>query len=257
MNQRKRSGIVLKSPREIDLMRAANQHVAEVLETMRLAVTPGVSTWDLDQIARAEIKKRGVKSAFLGYHGFPATICSSRNEVVVHGIPSKKVVLAEGDIISLDIGLFYEGYCGDAARTLPVGKISEEAQRLIRVTTECLEKAIAVCTPDHRLSDIGKAVQAHAEENGYSVVREFVGHGIGTEMHQGPQVPNYYSGPKPLLVAGMTIAIEPMVNQGAKEVEVLKDGWTAVTGDRKLSCHVEHSVAITDGEPIVLSRLYH
>lgn len=256
MTQRKR-GIVLKSAREIDLMRTANQHVAEVLEIMRQAVSPGVSTWDLDQIARAEIKKRGVKSAFLGYHGFPATICSSPNEVVVHGIPSKKTVLNEGDIISLDIGLFYEGYCGDAARTVPVGKISAEAQRLIDVTTECLERAIAVCTPDHRLSDIGKAVQDYAEENGYGVVREFVGHGIGTEMHQDPQVPNYYSGPKPRLVPGMTIAIEPMVNQGTADCEVLEDGWTAVTKDRKLSCHIEHSVAITDGEPIVLSRLHH
>ena len=257
MEQKKRKGIVLKSPREIDIMRGANQHVAEVLEIMAQAVKPGVTTWDLDQIARAEIKKRGVGSAFLGYHGFPATICASPNEVIVHGIPSKEVVLDEGDVIGLDIGLIYEGYVGDAARTIPVGAIDAETKRLLDVTKECLERAIKVCTPEHRLSDIGKAVQDHAEANGYGVVREFVGHGIGTTMHEDPQVPNYFSGPKPRLKAGMVIAIEPMVNQGTHEVEVLSDGWTAVTRDRKLSAHFEHSVAITDGEPIVLSRLYH
>ena len=242
MEQKKRKGIVLKSPREIEIMRGANQHVAEVLEIMAQAVKPGVTTWDLDQIARAEIKKRGVGSAFLGYHGFPATICASPNEVIVHGIPSKEVVLEEGDVI---------------ARTIPDGTVDAEPARLLDVTKECLERAIKVCTPDHRLSDIGKAVQEHAETNGYGVVREFVGHGIGTTMHEDPQVPNYFSGPKPRLKSGMVIAIEPMVNQGTHEVDVLADGWTAVTRDRKLSAHFEHSVAITDGEPIVLSRLYH
>jgi methionyl aminopeptidase len=257
MMQRKRTGIVLKSPREIELMRTANQHVADLLELMAQAVKPGVSTWDLDQIARAEIKARGIKSAFLGYHGFPATICASLNEVIVHGIPRKDVIFKEGDAIGLDIGLICEGYVGDAARTIPVGQVSDETTRLLDVTKECLERAIAVCTTEHRLSDIGKVVQEHAEANGYSVVREFVGHGIGTQMHEDPQVPNYYSGPKPRLVAGMVIAIEPMVNQGTHEVEVLEDGWTAVTKDRKLSAHFEHSIAITDGAPIVLSRKYH
>lgn len=253
--QRKRNGVVLKSAREIDIMYEANQHVAEVLEILCRAVAPGVSTWDLDQISRAEIKKRGVKPAFLGYHGFPATICASVNEEIVHGIPRKDKVLAEGDIIGIDIGLVWKGYVGDSARTVPVGKISVEAQKLLDVTRESLERAIAVCTPEHRLSDIGIAVQTYAEENGLSVVRDFVGHGIGTQMHEDPQVLNYYDGPRPRLKPGMVIAIEPMLNQGTYDVEVLADGWTAVTKDRKLSAHFEHSVAITEGEPRVLSRL--
>jgi methionyl aminopeptidase len=252
--QRKRNGIVLKSRREIEIMYEANQHVAEVLQILASNVKPGVSTWDLDQIAREQIKQRGVKSAFLGYHGFPATICASVNEVIVHGIPKKDVVLKEGDCIGIDIGLIHKGYVGDSALTVPCGTISAEAKRLLDVTKESLERAIKVCTPEHRLSDIGLAVQGIAEENGYGVVRDFVGHGIGSQMHEDPQVPNYYDGPRPRLKAGMVIAIEPMLNQGTHEVEVLDDGWTAVTKDRKLSAHFEHSVAITEGEPFVLSR---
>jgi methionyl aminopeptidase len=250
-----RKGIILKSPRELELMRVANIHVAEILERMQEAVVPGVSTWDLDQIARAELKERKIRAAFLGYRGFPATVCASINEEIVHGIPSKERVLAEGDIIGLDFGAICEGYVGDSARTIACGKVSARAERLLCVTRECLEKAIEVCTPEHRLSDIGKAVQKHAESAGFSVVRDFVGHGIGTQMHEEPQVPNYYDGPRPRMHAGLVIAIEPMINEGTYEVEVLSDGWTAVTRDRKLSAHFEHSVAITEGEAYVLSRL--
>jgi methionyl aminopeptidase len=253
--KRSRREVVLKSPREIEIMREANQHVAEILELMCRAVAPGVSTWDLDQIGRTEIKKRGVTSAFLGYHGYPAVVCTSVNEEIVHGIPRKDKVLRDGDIIGIDFGVVHKGYVGDSARTVGVGTISVEAQRLIDVTRESLERAIAVCTPDHRLSDIGQTVQVFAEEHGYSVVRDFVGHGIGTQMHEDPQVPNYYDGPKPRLRPGLVIAIEPMLNVGTFEVEVLDDGWTARTRDRKLSAHFEHSVAITEDGPSVLSRL--
>ncbi len=252
--KRGRREIVLKSPREIQIMREANLHAAEILDLMVEAVKPGATTWDLDRIARAELKRRDCTSPFLGYHGYPATVCTSVNEEIVHGIPSKARVLEEGDIVGIDFGTVYHGYVGDLARTVPVGKVSAEAERLMLVTRECLERAIAVCTPAFRLSDIGKAIQTHAEESGYSVVREFVGHGIGTHMHEDPQVPNYYDGPKPRLRPGLVIAIEPMVNAGTWESEVLADGWTAVTRDRKLSAHFEHSVAITEGEPIVLSR---
>jgi len=251
----KGKGIVLKSRREIEIMREANIHVAEILELMAEAVKPGVSTWDLDQIAREQIKKRGVTSAFLGYRGFPATVCASINEEIVHGIPNKEGILKEGDIIGLDFGVIHKGYVGDSARTVACGTVSENASRLMQVTEQCLEAAINVCTPDHRLSDIGKAVQRTAEAAGFSVVREFVGHGIGTEMHQEPQVPNYYDGPRPRMRPGLVIAIEPMINEGTFAVEVLDDGWTAVTRDRKLSAHFEHSVAVTEGEPYVLSRL--
>lgn len=252
---RGRKGIILKSKREIELLRVANLHVAEILELMAQAIEPGVSTWDLDQIARKELDKRAVKSAFLGYHGFPGTVCASINEEIVHGIPSKKRILSEGDIIGLDFGVVANGYVGDSARTIAVGEVSPLARRLMQVTRESLELAIGVCTPAHRLSDIGKTVQSHAEAAGFSVVRDFVGHGIGAEMHEDPQVPNYYDRPRPRLKAGMVIAIEPMINEGAYDVEVLDDGWTAVTKDRKLSAHFEHSIAITDGDPIILSLL--
>ncbi len=252
---REKRGIVLKSTRELEFMRAANVQTAEVLDLMCKAVAPGVTTWDLDQIARREVKARGIKSAFLGYHGFPAMLCASVNEEIVHGIPNQRRVLKEGDIVSLDFGTFVDGYCGDTARTVGVGKIHPEAQRLLDVTSECLERAIKVCRADQRLSDIAIAVQTFAEDNGFSVVRDFVGHGIGTAMHEDPQVPNYYDGPRPRMKPGLVIAIEPMINMGTHEVEVLTDGWTAVTRDRKLSAHFEHSIGITDGDPIVLSRL--
>lgn len=247
--------VVLKSRREIEIMREANRHTAEILRLMCDAAQPGATTWDLDQIARRELKRRGVKSAFLGYHGFPATVCASVNEEIVHGIPRKDRVLEEGDILSLDFGVIAGGYVGDTARTVAIGEIDEESQRLMKVTKASLEAAIDVCTTNHRLSDIGKVVQCLAEDNGLSVIREFVGHGIGTSMHEDPQVPNYYEGPKPRLRAGLVIAIEPMLALGTHDVRVLEDGWTAITRDRRRSAHFEHSVAITDGAPVVLSDL--
>jgi methionyl aminopeptidase len=247
--------VVLKSAREIGIMREANVHVAEILSLLCEAVQPGISTWDLDQIARREIARRGVKSAFLGYRGYPAVICASVNEEIVHGIPRRKKILENGDIIGLDFGISHRGYVGDSARTVAVGTVALAAQQLIDATAESLRRAIAICTPEHRLSDIGAVVQNYAEGLGYGVVRDFVGHGIGTEMHEDPQVPNYYDGPKGRLRPGLVIAIEPMLNMGTHGVKVLKDGWTAVTQDGSLSAHFEHSLAITEGEPWVLSQL--
>jgi methionyl aminopeptidase len=252
---RSRHSVVLKSAREVEVMRESNRHTAEILRLMAESVRPGVTTWDLDQIARVEIKKRGVASAFLGYRGYPATLCASVNEEIIHGIPRRDKVLKEGDIIGLDFGSIYQGYVGDCACTVAVGRVNASAQRLMDVTEECLRRAIEVCTPVHRLSDISKAIQDYAESQGYSVVREFVGHGIGTAMHEEPQVPNYYDGPRMRLRSGMVLAIEPMVNEGACATEVLADGWTAITKDHELSAHFEHSVAITDQGPIVLSQI--
>jgi methionyl aminopeptidase len=253
--KRNRKGIQLKSAREIEIMREANVHVAEILDLMCEAAVPGASTWDLDQIARREIEQRKVESAFLGYHGFPATVCASVNEQIVHGIPSKKTVFKEGDILGLDFGVVHRGYVGDSARTVGIGEVSNEAQRLMDVTRASLEAAIAVCRANNRLSDIGTAVQTCAEAAGFSVVRDFVGHGIGQEMHEEPQVPNYYEGPRPRMKPGLVIAIEPMINEGTHEVKVLEDGWTAVTRNGRLSAHFVHSIAITEGDPIVLSRI--
>ncbi len=250
-----RGRVVLKSPREIDIMAEASGHTAQILDLMCRAVEPGITTWDLDALARQEIKRRRVKSPFLGYNGFPGVVCTSINNEIVHGIPSRKKVLKDGDLIGIDFGITVSGYVGDSARTVAVGNISDAAQKLMDVTAACLEAAIAVCTPAHRLSDIGRAVQAMAERAGYGVVRDFVGHGIGTAMHEDPQVPNYYDGPKPRLRPGLVIAIEPMVNAGGPGIRLLDDGWTAVTRDGSLSAHFEHTIAITDGAPRVLSRL--
>ncbi len=247
--------IILKSRREIDKMRQANAHVAEILALMREAVAPGISTWDLDEIARREIARRPVRSAFLGYHGYPAVICASVNEEIVHGIPRRDKRLERGDIIGLDFGVSFEGYVGDSALTVAVGEADAASERLIEVTRASLERAIEVCTPAHRLSDIGQAVQTVAEEAGLGIVRDFVGHGIGTRMHEDPQVPNYYDGPKPRLRPGLVIAVEPMLNLGGHQVRVLDDGWTAVTRDGQRSAHFEHSIAILEDGPWVLSRI--
>jgi methionyl aminopeptidase len=244
-----------KSVDEIHKLREANLVVAEVLDVLCAAVHPGMSTMDLDDIARREIERHRVKSAFLGYYEYPAVVCTSINEVVVHGIPRKDVVLQDGDIISIDFGVFKNGYCGDAARTIPVGKVAPEWQRLIDVTRKSLDLAIEQCYAGNRVGDIGNAVQAYVEANGYSVVRDFVGHGIGRAMHEDPPVPNYArSGTGKRLKSGLVIAIEPMVNAGAPDVKVLEDKWTAVTKDRSRSAHFEHSIAITDNGPWVLSR---
>jgi methionyl aminopeptidase len=227
-------------------MRAAGRLVGEVLTALTPKVAPGVTTAELDEIAEKLITDAGATPAFKGYHGYPATICASINEEVIHGIPSGHRMLQEGDILSIDVGASLNGYFGDSAITLPVGMVSEEAANLLRVTEEALYKAIDVVKPGGRVSDIGHAVQRHVEAYGFSVVREFVGHGIGQRMHEEPQVPNYgEAGRGPRLAEGMVLAIEPMVNAGKPAVKVLSDGWTAVTRDKSLSAHFEHTVAVT------------
>lgn len=246
--------IVCKSPDEIGRMRAANQLVAEVLRELQAMVAPGVTTQTLDAAAEARIREVGAVPAFKGYHGYPATLCASVNDAVVHGIPSD-VALKEGDIISIDMGVVLDGYFGDSAITVGVGQVSEEASTLMRVTQEALDRAIAKVQIDGRVSDLGHAVQQHVEAHGFSVVREFVGHGIGTQLHEDPQIPNYGEpGRGPRLREGMVLAIEPMVNSGDPGVRVLDDGWTAVTRDGGLSAHFEHTVAVTANGPEVLSH---
>jgi methionyl aminopeptidase len=247
--------IQLKSPAEITKLREVNLIVADVLDALEAVAKAGLSTWELNEVADKRMKHHKADSAFLGYHGYPAVLCTSVNEVVVHGIPRKDVVLKEGDLLSIDFGCYKDGWCGDSARTLPIGKVSAKAEALMTATRESLEKAIAQCVPGNRLGDIGWAVQSHVEPKGYSVVRQFVGHGIGRKMHEEPHVPNYgEAGKGRRLSAGLVVAIEPMINAGTAEVLVEDDGWTAVTKDGSLSAHFEHSVAITDDGPIVLSR---
>ena len=247
--------IVLKSPREIALMRDAGQILVAAMRTCRDLVKPGVSTLEIDREVEALIRERRAKPAFKGYRGFPATICASINEEVVHGIPAATRRLEEGDIVGLDFGAIVDGYYADAAMTLPVGEVSEQARRLIEVTREALDLAIAQARPGRRLGDVSAAVQRHAERAGFGVVRSFVGHGIGRELHEDPQVPNFGEpGKGPLLRPGMVLAIEPMVTMGHWEVRVLKDRWTAVTEDGSLAAHFEDTVAVTDAEPDVLTR---
>ena len=239
--------VEVKSPSELATMRQAGAVVADILVLLSGMVKPGMTTGEIDKIAREELKKRGAKPAFLNYHGFPGAICLSINHEVVHGIPSDKRALKDGDIIGVDFGCVIDRFYGDSAVTVGVGKISDEAAALIRVTRESLEKGIAAVKAGARIGDIGAAVQTHAEAHGYGVVREFVGHGIGRALHEEPPIPNYgKAGTGARLKAGMTIAIEPMVNLGSADVETLGDGWTAVTKDRKLSAHFEHTVAVTE-----------
>ncbi len=246
--------IVCKSPAEIERMRAACALVAAVLSDLGEAAQPGVSTAELDARAEARIRDAGATAAFKGYHGYPASVCVSINDEVIHGIPSPKRLLAEGDIVSMDVGAVLDGFVGDSAVTVPVGRVSADAAKLLRVTQEALYCAILAVKPGGRVSDIGFAVQRHVEAHGCSVVREFVGHGIGTAMHEEPQVPNYGPpGRGPRLAEGMVLAIEPMVNLGRPGVKVLEDGWTAVTRDRSLSAHFEHTVAVSNGGPLVLT----
>ena len=235
-------------------MREVGRLVGEVLTELAAHVAPGVTTADLDELAEKRIRKAGGTPAFKGYHGYPATICASINDEVIHGIPSGRRVLNEGDVISIDVGASLGGYFGDSAITLAVGQVSEEAATLLRVTDESLYKAVAAVKPGGRVSDIGHAVQRHVEAYGFSVVREFVGHGIGQKMHEEPQVPNYgEQGRGPRLAEGMVLAIEPMVNAGKPAVKVLADGWTAVTRDGSLSAHFEHTVAVTADGPWILT----
>ena len=247
--------IVCKSPEEVAKMRAANALVAGVLGELREAVKPGVTAQELDAVAEMRVREAGAVPAFKGYHGYPATLCVSINDAVVHGIPSPRK-LAEGDIVSLDMGVVLDGYYGDSAVTVGVGTISDAAEELLDVTRDALHLAIDCARVGRRVSDLGYAVQTHVESRGFSVVREFVGHGIGTQLHEEPQIPNYGApGRGPYLKEGMVLAIEPMVNAGRAAVRVLDDGWTAVTVDGSLSAHFEHSVAVSKDGPVILSRL--
>jgi methionyl aminopeptidase len=247
--------IILKSLQEIEKIRIACLVVAEVLDRIRSEIRPGVSTEALDEFAERYILAAGAKPAFKGYRGYPKTLCTSLNQEVIHGIPSKAVVLKQGDIISVDVGAIVDGFYGDAAMTFPVGNITPEAERLIRVTEESLYQGIEQAKAGNRLYDISHAVQSHVETNGYSVVREFVGHGIGRNMHEDPQIPNFgTAGQGPRLKSGMVFAIEPMVNMGGCATVVTDDGWTAVTVDKSLSAHFEHTIAVMPDGPWILTK---
>lgn len=254
--------VTIKNPDELALMRKASQIVAEILNELEAAAKPGVSTLELDRLAEDATRRRGAKPAFKGYKPHDTTyhhsLCVSINEEIVHGIPRAGRRLKHGDIVGLDFGVSYNGYFGDAARTIAIGTVSADAQRLMRVTRAALYAGIDKARAGNRVSDIARAVQSTAEEAGYTVVTEFAGHGIGRRLHEDPQVPNYFRPgmPNPRLLPGMVLAIEPMVNQGGPELEILADRWTAVTADRKLSAHFEHSVAITEGDPEILSEFH-
>jgi methionyl aminopeptidase len=247
--------VILKLPEEIEKARASNRIVAEVLDKLREKVKPGATTRELDKFAEEIAEKRGAKPAFKGYRGYPYSLCASINEEVVHGMPSTRA-LSEGDIIGLDFGVLYKGFYGDATITLPVGKVSQSAMKLMDVTEQSLYAGIAQMKEGNRLGDVSAAVQSTVEAAGFSVVRDFVGHGIGRNLHEEPQIPNFgKKGRGVELKSGMILAIEPMVNQGDYRVQILPDGWTVVTEDGKLSAHFEHSVAITDNGPEILSKL--
>jgi methionyl aminopeptidase len=247
--------IILKSPREIERMKVPCRMVAEILGLLAEQVAPGISTYELEAFANAETIKRKAKAAFKGYCNFPNALCCSLNDQVVHGMPSK-VPLKSGDILSLDFGILYDDFYGDAAITLPVGNISDETKRLLQATESSLFEGISKAVPGNRLFDISYAIQAYVEQRGFSVVRDFVGHGIGRKLHEDPQIPNYgQPGTGVRLKPGMVLAIEPMINERSHDVKVLKDGWTVVTCDGGLSAHFEHTVAITDNGPEILTRI--
>ncbi|MGI6655899.1 MAG: type I methionyl aminopeptidase [Desulfobulbus sp.] len=250
-----RDSITVKTPEELVIMRRANKIVADVLLLLEKYVLDGTSTYVLDKVAEEYCRDHHARPAFKGYRGFPGTLCTSINNEVVHGIPSKKRILHNGDIVSIDFGVVFKGFFGDAAVTLPVGEISSEVQRLLDVTKVSLWKGIEQVRVNNRVSDISRAVQNYVESHGFSVVRQFVGHGIGSQLHEPPDVPNYVqqNTSSPRLVEGMTLAIEPMVNLGTERVNTLKDGWTVVTADGKPSAHFEHTVAVTNDGPLVLS----
>ena len=246
--------IIIKSKDEREKMREAGHIVAEILAKLRTAVRPGITTADLDAIAVAELKQRGAKASFLGYRGYPASICASVNDEIVHGIPGRRV-LKDGDIISIDFGAIYQGWHGDSAITVPVGEVSSEVRRLLKITEDSLYRGIAAARAGNRLQDISRAVQQFVEAAGFSIVRQYGGHGVGRSMHEDPQLLNYIEPgfPNPVLRPGMVIAIEPMVNIGAKETRVLPDDWTVVTKDGSYSAHFEHTVAITEGDADILT----
>lgn len=246
--------IIIKSQQEIEIMRVSGVVTAKILKELEDIVKPGVTTMEIDRFVEDTIRENNMIPSFKGYNGFPASACVSINEELVHGIPTPKRVLKEGDIVSVDVGCTHRGYVSDAARTYAVGKIDDEARRLIDVTRESFFKGLEFCRVGCRLSDISHAIQKCVEAEGFSPVRDFVGHGVGRAMHEEPQIPNYGKpGRGPRLAAGMVLAIEPMINQGTYEVETLEDNWTVVTLDRKLSAHYENTVVITDGEPVLLT----
>ncbi|VAW41120.1 Methionine aminopeptidase [hydrothermal vent metagenome] len=248
------TAITIKTAEEIALMARANQIVAGALNCIQQSIKPGLSTWKLDKIAEAYALDNGSTPAFKGYRGYPASLCVSLNEQVVHGIPSKKVLVRDGDIVSIDFGVNYKGYYGDAAVSIALGGVSKSRRRLLQVTRDSLTFAIDQVRPGKRISDVSQAVQRHVEKNNFHVVKQFVGHGIGTHLHEAPEVPNYHrKGRSPRLLPGMVIAIEPMVNVGTSNVKILGDGWTVITADKSDSAHFEHSVAVTEGDPLVLS----
>ncbi|MFV0515991.1 MAG: type I methionyl aminopeptidase [Aminipila sp.] len=246
--------IIIKSEQEIDIMRESGKVTGYILRELENFIKPGISTMDINNFVEETIHKNNMIPTFKGYSGYPAAACVSVNDEVVHGIPSKKRILKEGDIVSVDVGCTHRGYVSDAARTYAVGKISTEAEHLIRATRESFFEGLKFCKEGYRLSDISHAIQLKAEEEGFSVIRDFVGHGVGRNMHEEPQIPNYGKpGRGPRLAKGMVFAIEPMINQGSYDVEVLLDNWTVVTIDGKLSAHYENTVVITDGEPELLT----
>jgi methionyl aminopeptidase len=247
--------IICKTPGEIEKLRQSGQTTRAILEELQSLVQPGVTTWELEEYAAKRLKQLNVKPAFKGYHGYPACLCASVNDEVIHGIPSARKLKA-GDIISLDMGVVKDGYFGDCAVTVPVGAVSESLRKLLRVSEESLELAIDRARLGFRVGDISSAIQQHAEANGFSVVREFTGHGIGRNLHEEPQVPNFgEAGHGPLLKEGMVLALETMINSGASAVRILKDNWTAVTADGEPSAHFEHMVVITKNGPDVLTRI--
>ena len=247
--------VILKSARELSVMREAGRISSGALHAAGRAVRPGVSTLELDTIIREYIEKHGARPSFLGYGGFPASACISVNNVVIHGIPGKDQILRDGDIVSIDTGAVYKGWHGDNAYTFPCGNVSEEAKHLMETTQKALFEGISKAIPGNRIGDIGAAVQRYAEARSYSVVRDFVGHGVGAKLHEDPNVPNYGTpGHGVRLLPGMVIAIEPMINAGSRRVRVLEDGWTTVTADGRLSAHFEHTVAITSKGPVILTQ---
>ncbi len=249
--------MVLRTPAEIEKMREAGRIVAEVFQLVREAIQPGVSTQALDELIRDYVLGKGGSLLFYNYKGFPANSCISINEEVVHGIPRKRRKISQGDLVSIDVGVRYRGYCGDSAWTFPVGPVSAEARRLLEVGEASLDEGVKACLPMKRVSDIGRAIQGFVEAHGFHVVKKFVGHGIGTKLHEEPPVPNYVDAAvlkkDPLLRPGMVLAIEPMVNAGTEDVDTLDDGWTVVTADRGLSVHFEHTVAILENGPQILT----
>ena len=248
--------IIIKSPEDIKKLKKACKISADVLQYAGEQINAGMSTYDLDKLIHDYIIAAGAKPSFLGYGGFKGSACISINDEVIHGIPSKKTIIRSGDIVSVDVGAYIDGYHGDNAYTFAVGQVSPTAEKLLRVTNECLMLGIAAAKPGNRIGDIGNAVQTHAEQNGFFVVREYIGHGVGKDLHEDPEVPNYgKAGRGPRLLPGMTIAIEPMINEGTCSVKVLPDGWTVKTKDGSLSAHFEHTIAITQTGPVILTTV--